>query len=56
MFFYWGEVWDVFEYCGLGFYVCKVFCDKYDGSLLIENGFYGGGSVMVSIGIEWVDK
>lgn len=54
--FYRGEVWDASEHRGLGLYVCKVFCDKHDGSLLIENGPHGGGSVTASIGIELINS
>ncbi|GGD86485.1 HAMP domain-containing sensor histidine kinase [Paenibacillus nasutitermitis] len=53
--FYRGEVWDATEHRGLGLYVCKVFCEKHGGRLQVENGPYGGGSVMASFGTK-VDK
>ncbi|MGO4731549.1 HAMP domain-containing sensor histidine kinase [Paenibacillus sp. 2KB_22] len=53
--FYRGEVWDASEHRGLGLYVCKVFCEKHEGSLQIANGPNGGGSVSASIGTQ-VDK
>ncbi|MFB8377825.1 HAMP domain-containing sensor histidine kinase [Paenibacillus taichungensis] len=53
--FYRGEVWDATEHRGLGLYVCKVFCEKHEGSLQIANRPHGGGSVTVSIGTQ-VDK
>lgn len=53
--FYRGEVWDASEHRGLGLYVCKVFCEKHEGSLQIANGPNGGGSVTASIGTQ-VDK
>ncbi|MFC6553599.1 ATP-binding protein [Cohnella cellulosilytica] len=53
--FYRGEVWDATEHRGLGLYICKVFCEKHGGSLLIENAPRGGGSVTTSFGTQ-VDK
>jgi signal transduction histidine kinase len=53
--FYRGEVWDSSEHRGLGLYICKVFCEKHEGSLQVANGLHGGGSVTVSIGSQ-VDK
>ncbi|RAW09578.1 histidine kinase [Paenibacillus taichungensis] len=53
--FYRGEVWDATEHRGLGLYVCKVFCEKHEGSLQVANGSHGGGNVTVSIGTQ-VDK
>ncbi|MGN7358454.1 ATP-binding protein [Paenibacillus sp. SAF-054] len=48
--FYRGEVWDANEHRGLGLYVCKVLCEKHDGSLRIDNRPEGGGSVTASFG------
>ncbi|MFS0871026.1 ATP-binding protein [Paenibacillus xylanilyticus] len=48
--FYRGEVWDATEHRGLGLYVCKVFCKKHGGSLHVENGPRGGGTVTASLG------
>ncbi|MDQ0113771.1 HAMP domain-containing sensor histidine kinase [Paenibacillus harenae] len=53
--FYRGEVWDATEHRGLGLYVCKVFCEKHEGCLQVENGPHGGGSVTASFGTQ-VDK
>lgn len=53
--FYRGEVWDASEHRGLGLYVCKVFCEKHEGSLQVANGPYGGGSVTASFRTQ-VDK
>ncbi|WP_405152572.1 ATP-binding protein [Paenibacillus sp. FSL K6-0108] len=53
--FYRGEVWDASEHRGLGLYVCKLFCEKHEGSLQIANGPNGGGSVTASFRTQ-VDK
>lgn len=39
--FYRGEVWDANEHHGLGLYICKVLCEKHEGSLLVANGLHG---------------
>ena len=46
--FYRGEVWDANEHHGLGLYICKVLCEKHEGSLQVANGLHGGGSVTAS--------
>ncbi|GAA3401115.1 HAMP domain-containing sensor histidine kinase [Paenibacillus hodogayensis] len=43
--FYRGEAWDANEHHGLGLYICKVLCDKHEGSLHVENESDGGGKV-----------
>ncbi|MFB5268316.1 ATP-binding protein [Paenibacillus enshidis] len=43
--FYRGEVSDANEHHGLGLYICKVLCEKHEGSLHVDNGPQGGGSV-----------
>ncbi|MDP4096379.1 HAMP domain-containing histidine kinase [Paenibacillus sp. P96] len=53
--FYRGEVWDANEHHGLGLYICKVLCEKHEGSLQIDNGSDGGGSVTASF-LNGVDK
>lgn len=54
--FYRGEVWDATEHRGLGLYVCKQLCEKHEGSLQVENGHQGGGSVTASFGIELINS
>jgi len=46
--FYRGEVWDANEHHGLGLYICKVLCEKHEGSLQVANGQHGGGNVTAS--------
>ena len=46
--FYREEVWDANEHHGLGLYICKVLCEKHEGSLMIGNGSDGGGKVTAS--------
>jgi signal transduction histidine kinase len=46
--FYRGEVWDANAHHGLGLYICKVLCEKHEGSLHVENGSHGGGNVTAS--------
>ncbi|SDC95443.1 His Kinase A (phospho-acceptor) domain-containing protein [Paenibacillus sp. UNCCL117] len=53
--FYRGEMWDATEHRGLGLYVCKMLCEKHEGSLQIQNGPNGGGSVTANLGTR-VDK
>ncbi|KEQ25848.1 HAMP domain-containing sensor histidine kinase [Paenibacillus tyrfis] len=50
--FYRGEVWDVNEHHGLGLYICKVLCEKHEGSLNVENGPNGGGNVTASFLVD----
>ncbi|RKN86301.1 HAMP domain-containing sensor histidine kinase [Paenibacillus ginsengarvi] len=50
--FYRGEVWNANEHQGLGLYVCKVLCEKHAGSLQVDNGPRGGGSVTANFGIS----
>ncbi|MBD0383745.1 HAMP domain-containing sensor histidine kinase [Paenibacillus sedimenti] len=54
--FYRGEMWDANEHRGLGLYVCKVLCEKHEGSLQVENHPYGGGSVTASFGIGLINS
>ncbi|MFB9324561.1 ATP-binding protein [Paenibacillus aurantiacus] len=53
--FYRGEMWDSSEHRGLGLYICKVLCDKHEGSLQVGNQPQGGGSVTAHFGFG-VDK
>lgn len=54
--FYRGEVWDANEHHGLGLYICKVLCEKHEGSLLVENGSDGGGKVTASFFAELIES
>lgn len=53
--FYRGEVWDANEHHGLGLYICKVLCEKHEGSLQVANGLHGGGNVTANF-LCGVDK
>jgi len=53
--FYRGEVSDANEHHGLGLYICKVLCEKHEGSLQINNAPGGGGQVTACF-IGGVDK
>lgn len=53
--FYRGEVWDANEHHGLGLYICKVLCEKHEGSLQVANGLQGGGNVTANF-LYGVDK
>ncbi|MCM3718705.1 HAMP domain-containing sensor histidine kinase [Fictibacillus phosphorivorans] len=46
--FYRGEVWDTNGHHGLGLYICKILCEKHDGSLHVENGSHGGAKITAS--------
>ncbi|WP_259455859.1 ATP-binding protein [Bacillus sp. PK3_68] len=46
--FYCGEALDGSEHHGLGLYICKVLCEKHQGSLYVENDTDGGGKVTAS--------
>lgn len=46
--FYRGEVSNANEHHGLGLYICKILCEKHEGSLQIDNGPSGGGQVTAS--------
>lgn len=43
--FYRGEASDANEHHGLGLYICKILCEKHEGSLQISNAPGGGGQV-----------
>ncbi|WP_237391970.1 HAMP domain-containing sensor histidine kinase [Paenibacillus dendrobii] len=53
--FYRGEVSDADEHHGMGLYICKILCEKHEGSLQIDNGPDGGGQVTASF-LNGVDK
>ncbi|MGM0867402.1 MAG: ATP-binding protein [Bacillota bacterium] len=46
--FYRGEVSEGNAHHGLGLYICKVLCEKHQGSLHVENSSHGGGKVTAS--------
>ncbi|RTE09997.1 HAMP domain-containing sensor histidine kinase [Paenibacillus whitsoniae] len=46
--FYRGEVSHANEHRGLGLYICKILCEKHEGSLDIDNVPGGGGQVTAS--------
>lgn len=52
--FYRGEAADASEHHGLGLYICKVLCEKHEGSLQISNAPGGGGQVtaLFSYGVD----
>jgi two-component system, OmpR family, lantibiotic biosynthesis sensor histidine kinase NisK/SpaK len=46
--FYRGEAPEANEHHGLGLYICKVLCEKHQGSLQVANSSRGGGKVTAS--------
>lgn len=54
--FYRGEVWDANEHHGLGLYICKVLCEKHEGSLEVANSIHGGGNVTAIFFTELINS
>ena len=41
---------DSLEHTGLGMYISRIYCEKHNGKLLLENREYGGAMVTAIFG------
>ena len=52
--FYHANPQDDLTHFGMGLYLCRIYCEKHGGRLLLGNGEEGGGRAVAVFGLECV--